>query len=318
MAVSAWLIFLIVREQTAWRPAAWLGAGLFLAVMEIHRFYGGFPRAFVHPVVLLTVLLAMRNRQLAAALVAASGALLYPPAALLAVGVLCVSALEWRRIDWRRARFAALSLGLAAAAVLVPRLASGGAAARDDGGRGAAVPGVRPRRGAALLRALGRRVPEPEPERVRPADLGQHPRRRRAGAAAPAAREPAAAAARGARDAGRRPVRLRALAGRPVQALPAAPLHVSADRVLRDRRRGLARADVAGRSTRGGACARSRCSPRRSRCACSRSTCSRWRRSSRRGRSRPRRCSRSPRSPSWWPRRSPSRSRGHRRGSGRR
>ena len=46
----------------------------------------------MHPVVLLTVLLALRDRQLAAALVAAAGALFYPPAALLAVGVLCVSA----------------------------------------------------------------------------------------------------------------------------------------------------------------------------------------------------------------------------------
>jgi hypothetical protein len=127
MALSGWLIFLIVREHAAWRPAAWLGAGLFLALMEIHRFYGGFPRAFVHPVVLLTVLLALRDRQLAAALVAAAGALLYPPAAVLAVGVLCVSALGWPRPDLRRARFAALAVALAAVAVLVPRLVSGGA-----------------------------------------------------------------------------------------------------------------------------------------------------------------------------------------------
>jgi hypothetical protein len=127
MALSGWLIFLIVREHAAWRPAAWLGAGMFLALMEIHRFYGGFPRAFVHPVVLLTVLLALRDRQLAAALVAAAGALLYPPAALLAVGVLCVAALGWPRPDMRRVRFAALAVGLAAVAVLLPRLLSGGA-----------------------------------------------------------------------------------------------------------------------------------------------------------------------------------------------
>ena len=77
------------------------------------------------------MLLALRNRQLAAALVAAGGALLYPPAAVLAVGVLCVSALGWSegrpRIDVRRAPFAALALGLAAVAVLGPQLASGGA-----------------------------------------------------------------------------------------------------------------------------------------------------------------------------------------------
>jgi hypothetical protein len=118
MALSGWLIFLIVREHTTWRPAPWLGAGLFLALLEIHRFYGGFPRAFVHPVVLLTVLLALRDRQLAAALVAGAGALFYPPAALLAAGVLGVSAIGRRRIDVRRAGYAALALGLAAVAVL--------------------------------------------------------------------------------------------------------------------------------------------------------------------------------------------------------
>ena len=131
MALSGWLVFLIAREHTAWRPAAWLAAGLFLAMLEIHRFYGGFPRAFVHPVVLLTVLLALRDRRLAAALVAAAGALLYPPAAVLAVGVLCVSALGWKdgrpRVDGARARFAALAVGLSAVAVLGPQLASGGA-----------------------------------------------------------------------------------------------------------------------------------------------------------------------------------------------
>src|ERR671914_1626723 len=78
MALSGWLVFLIVREHTPWRPAGWIGAGLFLALVEIHRFYGGFPRAFVHPVVLLTVLLALKQRNLAAALVASGGALLYP------------------------------------------------------------------------------------------------------------------------------------------------------------------------------------------------------------------------------------------------
>jgi hypothetical protein len=131
MALSAWLVFLIVREHTSWRPGAWIAAALFLALMDIHRFHGGFPRAFVHPVVLLTVLLALRRRSLAAALVAAGGALLYPPAALLAVGVLIVACLEWSgrrpRIDRRRTAFAALALALAAAAVLGPRIASGGA-----------------------------------------------------------------------------------------------------------------------------------------------------------------------------------------------
>jgi hypothetical protein len=125
MGVSGWLVFLIVREHTDWRPAAWIGAGLFLALLEIHRFYGGFPRAFVHPVVLLTVLLALRKQHLAAALVAAGGALFYPPAALLAVGVLCVTALLSR--ERTRLLYAALAGGLTLAAVLGPALAGGGA-----------------------------------------------------------------------------------------------------------------------------------------------------------------------------------------------
>jgi hypothetical protein len=116
MALSGVLVFLIVREHTAWRPAAWIGAALFLAPVEIHRFFGGFPRGFVHPVVLLTVLLALRRRHVAAALVAASGALFYPPAALLAVGTLIVSA----RLDRRRLALAGLALALTAAVVLLP------------------------------------------------------------------------------------------------------------------------------------------------------------------------------------------------------
>ena len=124
--MSGWLIFLIVREHTAWRPAAWIAAGLFLALTDIHRFHGGFPRGFVHPVVLLTVLLAMRRHHLAAALVAGGGALFYPPAALLAVGVLIVSAVRWSdrrpRLDARRGAFALLALAVAIVAVLGPQL----------------------------------------------------------------------------------------------------------------------------------------------------------------------------------------------------
>jgi hypothetical protein len=131
MAVSGWLVFLVVREHTAWRPAAWIAAALFLALVDIHRFHGGFPRAFVHPVVLFAALLALRRHHLAAALVAAGGALLYPPAALLAVGVLVVSAVRWTdrglRPDARRAAFAGLAVALALAAVLGPQLASGSA-----------------------------------------------------------------------------------------------------------------------------------------------------------------------------------------------
>jgi hypothetical protein len=123
LGLSAWLVLQIVREHTDWRPAAWIGAGLFLGLLEIHRFYGGFPRAFVQPVVLLTVLLALRRRPVAAALVAAGGALFYPPAALLAVGVLVVSGLRSRR----RLMYAALAGGLTLVAVFIPRLLAGGA-----------------------------------------------------------------------------------------------------------------------------------------------------------------------------------------------
>jgi len=131
MALSGWLIFLIVRDHTDWRPAAWIAAAVFLALINIHRFHGGFPRAFVHPVVLLTVLMSMRRHFLAAALVAAGGALFYPPASLLAVGVVAVSALDWSgrrpRLDRRRTEFAVLTGALALVAVLGPQLIDGGA-----------------------------------------------------------------------------------------------------------------------------------------------------------------------------------------------
>jgi hypothetical protein len=131
MALSGWLVFRIVREHGGWRPGAWIGAAVFLALIDIHRFYGGFPRAFVHPVVLLTVLLAMRRREPAAAMVAAGGGLFYAPAGLLSVGVLAVSAVGWRdrrpRLDPRRARFALLAAAIASVVVVGPQLLSGGA-----------------------------------------------------------------------------------------------------------------------------------------------------------------------------------------------
>ena len=128
MAISAWLVFLIVRRHTDWRPAAWIGAALFLAVIDIHRFPGGFPRAFIQPAVLLTVLLALQRRERAAALVAGGSALFYPPAALLAVGVLFLSGLR-PALDRRRIGFALMAGALAAAAVLIPAALDGGAPA---------------------------------------------------------------------------------------------------------------------------------------------------------------------------------------------
>ena len=127
MAWSGWLVFRIVREQEAWRPAAWIGAALFLSMLGINRFAGGFPRAFVQPAVLLTVLLAMRGRNAPAAVVAGAGALFYPPAGVLAAGVMAVSSVRGHRIDRRRASFAGAAAAAVLTAVLVPRLAAGGA-----------------------------------------------------------------------------------------------------------------------------------------------------------------------------------------------
>ena len=129
MAAAGWLVFRIVREQSPWPAAAWIGAGVFLA-LQGHRFFGGFPRGFLHLVVLSTVLLAMRRREWEAALVAAGGALFYPPAALLAVGVLLLSSLRFSggrpRLDAERVRTSALAVVLTLAALLVPQLLSGG------------------------------------------------------------------------------------------------------------------------------------------------------------------------------------------------
>ena len=96
MAAAGLLVLLIVREHTTWPPGPWIAMALFLA-LDTHRFDGGFPRGFLHVVVLLTVLLALRGRNLAAALVAAGGVLFYPPAALLSVGVLLVAPTAPRR-----------------------------------------------------------------------------------------------------------------------------------------------------------------------------------------------------------------------------
>jgi hypothetical protein len=132
MALSGFLVFLIVREHTAWKPAAWVAAALFLALVDIHRFHGGFPRAFVHPVVLGCVLLAIRERPIAAAVLAGGAALVYPPAAVLAVGVLLVTAVRWsparRRpsLDRSRAAAAGLALSVMAAVVIGPALLGSG------------------------------------------------------------------------------------------------------------------------------------------------------------------------------------------------
>ena len=238
MALSGFLVFLIVREHTPWRPAAWIGAALFMAPFEIHRFYGGFPRAFVHPVVLLTVLLALRRRHLAASLVAAAGALFYPPAAVLAVGTLIVSA----RLDRRRLAYAGLAFVLMLVAVLAP----------------GAGPRVMTANEARAFPEFG----EHGPLHFFVPSLIDYLRDNRSGfdlRTAGSILAVAAVAALLARRGNWRLLRVevwamaisvagrvRGLAGRAVPPVSAAPLHVSAARLLRDRDRGHPAADVDG------------------------------------------------------------------------
>jgi hypothetical protein len=125
--LSAWLVFRIVREHTAWIPAAWLGAALFLLSWQNQRFSGTHPRAFAQPIVLLTVFLLLRGRTRWAAAVPAAGALFYPPAALVALGILFLSAIgaRGRRLTLERRMLVA---GAASAAVMLlayelPRIA---------------------------------------------------------------------------------------------------------------------------------------------------------------------------------------------------
>jgi hypothetical protein len=133
MGLSGWLVYLIAREHSDWRPAGWIAAALFLALIDIHRFYGGFQRAFIQPVVLLAVLMLLRRRPLPATIVAVAGALVYPPAALLAVGMICFCAVTWEgrrpHLDRKVAIWAVVAGVLALVAVLLPDALRGGAPA---------------------------------------------------------------------------------------------------------------------------------------------------------------------------------------------
>jgi hypothetical protein len=91
--LSAWLVFVIVREHTDWWPAAWIGAGLLLLPVQYLKFSGGHARSFDQPIMLLTVFLLLRGRFRVAAIVPAVGALLYPPAAVGALAVMVASCL---------------------------------------------------------------------------------------------------------------------------------------------------------------------------------------------------------------------------------
>ena len=124
---SAWLVFRIIREHTAWIPAAWLGGALFLLPWSIERFSGTHARAFAQPIVLLTLYLLLLRRIRWAAAVPPVGALLYPPAALLAAGVVAAAAVgrQGRRpaIDRGLAKTAVVSVAAVLAVLLAPRVA---------------------------------------------------------------------------------------------------------------------------------------------------------------------------------------------------
>jgi hypothetical protein len=125
---AVWLVFRIVRSHTAWKPAAWIGAALFLAPWDIHRFSGGHPRAFAQPIVLLTVLLLMSRRNVAAALVPPIGLLFYPPAGAVALGVVLLATLDRKSrffVNLARTRWAGLSILGFGAALLFTRLTTG-------------------------------------------------------------------------------------------------------------------------------------------------------------------------------------------------
>jgi hypothetical protein len=124
---SAWLVFRIIREHTAWIPGAWLGAALFLLPWSSERFSGTHARAFAQPIVLLTLYLVLRGRIRWAAVVPPVGALLYPPASIIAAGVLAASALGRRgrrlTIDRELATMAVTSVSAVLVVLLAPRLA---------------------------------------------------------------------------------------------------------------------------------------------------------------------------------------------------
>lgn len=125
---AVWLVFRIVRLHVEWRPAAWIGAALFLVPWEAHRFSGGHPRAFAQPIVLLALLLLLTRRNLAAALVPPVGLLLYPPAGAVALGVVLLATLDFHRprfLDLDRLRWAGVSVLCFGAALVLTRLTTG-------------------------------------------------------------------------------------------------------------------------------------------------------------------------------------------------
>jgi len=126
--LSAWLVFRIVREHTDWRPAAWLGAALFLLPWNVQQFNGMHARAFGEPVVLLTLYLLLRRRVGWAALIPPAGTLLYPPAAAISLIMVVTAAarslLRNRDSPARRVVVAVGSVAATALAAVAPALAN--------------------------------------------------------------------------------------------------------------------------------------------------------------------------------------------------
>lgn len=110
------VLFLIVRDHGGWRGAAWLACALYVVPWDIERFSGGHARAYAQPIALLALLLAQRGRERWAAAVPPVGALLYPPAAAAALGMLGLRAL-WLRPRRARIGLAAVSAAATLAAV---------------------------------------------------------------------------------------------------------------------------------------------------------------------------------------------------------
>ena len=126
--LAAWLVFRIVREQTDWRPAGWLGAALFLLAWNLQRFSGMHARAFGDPVALLTLYLLLRRRLGWAALIPPAATMLYPPAAAVSLIMVIVAAarslVSDRRSPARRISVAVGSAAATALAALAPALAN--------------------------------------------------------------------------------------------------------------------------------------------------------------------------------------------------
>ncbi len=245
--LSAWLVFLIVREHTDWWPAAWMGAALFLLPVNSLRFSGGHARAFGQPVVLLTVYLLLRRRYWTAAAVPAVGSLFYPPGAVSALAITAASCLtlRGRRPSLERARTLP-ALACVAVSGLRPAAAE---ADRPRAGSDHEVPGARPARlRTARADALLQQQPPFDPEghllgagyRAIACDPALHPGR----VAAAAPTEHPAPAARAAVDAGHLGAALCPGLRGAVPAVPSQPLHLPAAALLMRRHRRRLAADL--------------------------------------------------------------------------